>query len=80
MLRPSRIRKMKLDSVGVVVMARVAIFVGHARMGSYCEALGEAYRRGAEAAGHEAGLFVNSRMRFDPVLHEGFERVPWSRT
>jgi len=56
-------------------MARIAIIVGHARTGTYCEALGEAYRRGATAAGHEASLFVTSRMAFDPVLHEGFARV-----
>jgi NAD(P)H dehydrogenase (quinone) len=56
-------------------MARIAIVVGHARKGSYCEALGQAYRRGARAAGHDATFFVTSAMTFDPVLHEGFERV-----
>src|SRR5262249_2489238 len=56
-------------------MARIAIIVGHARHNTFCEALGRAYRRGAQAAGHEATLFVTSAMAFDPVLHEGFERV-----
>ncbi|MDX2204612.1 MAG: NAD(P)H-dependent oxidoreductase [Hyphomicrobiaceae bacterium] len=56
-------------------MRRVAIIVGHARQGTYCEALGHAYKRGAEAGGAAASLFVTSRMRFDPVLHEGFERI-----
>jgi putative NADPH-quinone reductase len=56
-------------------MARIAIVVGHARPGTYCEALGEAYKRGAEAAGHEAKLFVTSRMQFDPILREGYLRV-----
>jgi NAD(P)H dehydrogenase (quinone) len=56
-------------------MARIAIIVGHARKGSYCEALGQAYWRGARAAGHDATLFVTSAMTFDPVLHEAFERV-----
>jgi putative NADPH-quinone reductase len=56
-------------------MARIAIVVGHARQGTYCEALGEAYKRGAEAAGHEARLFVTSRMQFDPILREGYLRV-----
>jgi putative NADPH-quinone reductase len=41
---------------------------------SYCEALGEAYRRGAESAGHEVELFVLARMNFDPVLREGYRR------
>jgi putative NADPH-quinone reductase len=56
-------------------MARIAIIVGHSRKGTFCAALGEAYRRGAAAAGHDARLFVTSAMTFDPVLHEGFERV-----
>jgi putative NADPH-quinone reductase len=56
-------------------MARIVVIVGHARSGTYCDALGESYARGATAAGHEAKLFSTSRLRFDPVLHEGFERV-----
>jgi NAD(P)H dehydrogenase (quinone) len=56
-------------------MSRVAIIVGHGRKGSYCEALGQAYWRGARAAGHDATLFVTSAMTSDPVLREGFERV-----
>jgi putative NADPH-quinone reductase len=53
-------------------MTKIAIIVGHARKDTFCEALGKAYLKGAEAAGHEAALFVTSRMAFDPVLHEGF--------
>jgi NAD(P)H dehydrogenase (quinone) len=56
-------------------MARIAIIVGHARHNTFCEALGRAYRRGAQTGGHEAALFVTSVMTFDPVLHEGFEQV-----
>jgi putative NADPH-quinone reductase len=53
-------------------MSRIVIIVGHARRDTYCEALANAYRTGAEAAGHEAALFVLSKMIFDPILHEGF--------
>jgi NAD(P)H dehydrogenase (quinone) len=56
-------------------MDRVAVIVGHARTCTYCEALGECYVRGAHAGGHQADLFVTSKMDFDPVLHAGFERV-----
>jgi putative NADPH-quinone reductase len=56
-------------------VAKIAIIVGHARKGTYCEALGEAYQRGARAGGHETTLFVTSRLRFDPILHEGFAKV-----
>lgn len=56
-------------------MSRVVVVVGHTRKGTYCEALGEAYRRGAEAAGARADLFVTSKLSFDPLLHEGYERI-----
>jgi NAD(P)H dehydrogenase (quinone) len=55
-------------------MARIAIIVGHVRDGSLCEAIGEAYRRGAEAGGHQVALFATHRLRFDPILHVGFDR------
>ena len=56
-------------------MARVVVIVGHARTATYCEALGESYVRGAHAGGHQAELFVTSRMDFDPILHMGFTQV-----
>lgn len=55
-------------------MARIAIVVGHGEKSTFCEALGEAYRRGAAAGGHEAAVFILPQMTFDPILHEGFER------
>jgi putative NADPH-quinone reductase len=56
-------------------MTRIAIVVGHGRANTYCEALGEAYRSGAEAAGHETKLFVTAAMAFDPILREAYVRV-----
>ena len=56
-------------------MTNIIIIVGHSRAGTFDEALGEAYLRGASAAGHQAKLFVTAKMHFDPVLREGFERV-----
>jgi putative NADPH-quinone reductase len=38
-------------------------------------ALGQSYARGAEVNGHHVNLYVTSKMTFDPVLHEGFERI-----
>jgi NAD(P)H dehydrogenase (quinone) len=55
-------------------MTKIAIVVGHPARDSYCEALGEAYRRGAESAGHQAQLFVLARMNFDAILREGYRR------
>ena len=51
------------------------VVVGHTRRETYCEARGEAYRRGAERAGHTATLFVTSHMTFDLVLHVGVKEV-----
>lgn len=56
-------------------MKKVCIIIGHAQRGTFCEALGEAYMHGAATAGHQARLFVLSRMTFDPILHEGFSKV-----
>jgi putative NADPH-quinone reductase len=55
-------------------MAKIAIVVGNSVPDSYCEALGEAYARGAAAGGHEGKLFVLAKMNFDAILHEGYRR------
>jgi NAD(P)H dehydrogenase (quinone) len=55
-------------------MVKIVIFVGHPQRDSYCEALGEAYLRGAEEGGHTAQLFVLGKMKFDPILREGYRR------
>lgn len=55
-------------------MAKIAIVVGHPQQETLCESLGEAYRKGAEAAGHQVSLFLLSRMMFDPILREGYRR------
>ena len=55
-------------------MARIAIIVGNSVPDSYCEALGEAYARGAAAGGHETSMIVLAKMKFDPILREGYRR------
>jgi putative NADPH-quinone reductase len=55
-------------------MSKIAIVVGHSERTTFCEALGRAYAKGADAAGHEAQLFVLSEMNFDPILHHGFRK------
>lgn len=71
-----RFRQSRYSARGkeILEMARIVVIVGHVRTAT-CEALGESYARGARAGGHEVKLFVTSRMTFDPILHEGFERV-----
>ncbi len=53
-------------------MARIVIVVGNSMTGSFSEALGKAYLRGAESGGHEAKLFVLADMTFDPILRQGY--------
>ena len=55
-------------------MRRIMIVVGHPQKNTFCEALGNAYRTGAESVGHEVKLFHLADMRFDPILHEGYRR------
>lgn len=56
-------------------MASIAVVVGHSRQGTYSDALGEAYVRGAQSAGHEARLIATSRLSFDPVLKGAYVEV-----
>lgn len=56
-------------------MAKIAIVVGNPQTDSYSEALGDAYKRGAESGGHAAKLFVLARMNFDAILREGYRRL-----
>ncbi|MEA2984122.1 MAG: hypothetical protein QOD94_376, partial [Alphaproteobacteria bacterium] len=54
-------------------MSKITIVVGHSQQNSYCEALGEAYKKGATSSGHSVEMFVLSRLIFDPILKKGYE-------
>jgi NAD(P)H dehydrogenase (quinone) len=56
-------------------MAKIVVIVGHSKAGSFCQALGDAYVRGALAGGHEAEHFETATLAFDPILREGYERA-----
>jgi NAD(P)H dehydrogenase (quinone) len=56
-------------------MSKILIVVGHPLPNTFCEALGKAYKDGAESAGHQATLVLLSQIAFDPILREGFHRV-----
>ncbi len=56
-------------------MVKITIVVGNPMIDSYSEALGEAYRRGAESGGHDAKLFVLAKMNFDAILRGGYRRL-----
>ncbi len=54
---------------------KVLIIVGHPKPDSFCAALAAAYRAGAEAAGHELRQLDLAALRFDPVLHDGYDTI-----
>jgi NAD(P)H dehydrogenase (quinone) len=53
-------------------MATITVIVGHPQRAAFCEALAEAYRRGAEGAEHKVHLFKLAEMNFDPILRGGY--------
>lgn len=55
-------------------MTKIAIVVGHSQRATFCEALGEAYQKGAAGAGHDVQLFVLAKLNFDAILREGYFR------
>jgi NAD(P)H dehydrogenase (quinone) len=54
---------------------RILIVVGHPQANTFCEALGRAYQRGAETAGHEVTFVALSALAFDPILRNGYRAV-----
>jgi putative NADPH-quinone reductase len=55
-------------------MAKIMIVVGHPQTNTLCEALGRAYKNGAESAGHDVTLFTLAALSFDPILHHGYRK------
>jgi putative NADPH-quinone reductase len=53
-------------------MSRIAVIVGHPRTGTFCEALADAYAKGAAEAGHEVEVLHTASMAFDPILRGGY--------
>ena len=56
-------------------MSRIVVIVGHARTGTFCDALAEAYATGARSAGHEVEVLQTAALRFDPILREAYVRA-----
>jgi len=56
-------------------MAKITVVVGNSMTDSYSEALGQAYKRGAESGGHQVTLLSLARMNFDPILRGGYRAL-----
>lgn len=54
---------------------KILVVVGHPQTNTFCEALGKAYRDGAESAGYEVQLFALASLAFDPILHNGYRAI-----
>ncbi|MBI5133858.1 MAG: NAD(P)H-dependent oxidoreductase [Candidatus Taylorbacteria bacterium] len=54
---------------------KIFIFVGNPDSDSLSSSLADAYRKGAESAGHEVRLTRISDMKFDPILHRGYKVI-----
>ncbi|WP_028454752.1 NAD(P)H-dependent oxidoreductase [Chitinilyticum litopenaei] len=52
---------------------RTLVILGHPAADSFCAALAERYADAARAAGQEVRMLSLHALRFDPVLHAGFD-------
>ncbi|MGH8440339.1 MAG: NAD(P)H-dependent oxidoreductase [Pseudomonas sp.] len=54
---------------------RVLVVLGHPSNQSFCAALSSAYVNGARAVGHDVQVLELGALKFDPVLHDGYQQV-----
>ncbi len=54
---------------------RVLVILGHPSNQSFCAALSSAYVSGARAAGQDVQVLELGKLDFDPVLHEGYQKI-----
>lgn len=52
---------------------KILIVLGHPRSDSLCGALAQRYADGAAAAGHTVRMMRLADLRFDPILHGGYQ-------
>lgn len=52
---------------------QILVVLGHPRVDSLCGALAQHYIDGARAAGHEVRVLRLAELRFDPILHGGYQ-------
>ena len=54
---------------------KVLVILGHPSKQSFNNALAEAYAEGAKKAGAEVQKLAISDLKFDPILHDGYNRI-----
>ncbi|MBD3310236.1 flavodoxin family protein [Candidatus Woesearchaeota archaeon] len=55
-------------------MKKILVMMGHPSEDSFCNALADAYIKGAEGNAKVKKLSL-PKLRFDPILHEGYNRI-----
>jgi NAD(P)H dehydrogenase (quinone) len=54
---------------------RILVVLGHSVENSLCGAIADAYTKGAQASGHEVQLISLASLKFDPILHNGYNTI-----
>ncbi|MFZ1613285.1 MAG: NAD(P)H-dependent oxidoreductase [Holophaga sp.] len=54
---------------------RILVILGHPDRASLCGALAESYAQGAQEAGAEVEILRLGELEFDPVLHQGYQKI-----
>lgn len=54
---------------------KILVINGHSSKTSLCGALSEKYALGAQSSGHEIHVMHLSDLKFDPILHKGYQEI-----
>lgn len=54
---------------------RILVVLGHSSESSLCGAISSSYMKGAQAAGHDVRLLSLPSLKFDPILHDGYNTI-----
>lgn len=54
---------------------RVLVILGHPSEASLCSAIANAYLKGAQAAEHEVRFLSLGKLKFDPILRDGYNTI-----
>ena len=57
------------------MVKNILIIVGHPAGNSISDQIAEEYAAGAKKSGHQAEIIRLGRLRFDPILHDGYQKV-----